>query len=273
MGLDALLPDRLEGEYFLCSLEEIQPNPDQPRERFPEGTIQELAQSIREKGLIQPVVLRRIDTGYQLIAGERRWRAAQRAGLTEIPAIVREVDEHEILELALIENLQREDLDPVEEAHAYTLLIERLGLTQEDVASRIGKSRVAVANSLRLLALPEPALEALRSSLITAGHARAILSVAGDNERTELLHEILKRDLSVRQSEAAARRKGQRQNPKQRPKDPNVRALEERLSRNLGTRVSLHPGRRKGSGSLSIEYRSLEDLDRLLAIVDGPNRP
>jgi len=270
MGLEALLPDRLEGEFFLCPVEEIHPSPHQPRQHFPEGTLEELAQSIREKGLIQPVVLRRSATGaYELIAGERRWRAAQRAGLTEVPAIVRQADEEEVLEMALVENLQREDLNPVEEAQAYRLLLDRTGLTQEAVASRIGKSRVAVANGLRLLSLPSAALEALRQGAITAGHARAILSVEGDKARLELLQEIVRRGLSVREAEALSRRPARKPGPPP-PKDANVRALEERLARRLGTRVVLQPGKRKGAGHVSIEYRSLDDLDRLLSLLAGP---
>jgi ParB family chromosome partitioning protein len=271
MGLDALLPDRLEGEYFLCPLEEIQPSPHQPREQFADGAIEELAQSIREKGLIQPVVLRRLTpaAGYELIAGERRWRAAQKAGLMEIPAIVRDADEDEILELTLIENLQREDLNPVEEAQAFCLLVEGHGLSQEAVASRIGKSRAAVANSLRLLSLPPAALDAVRSGSITPGHARAILALDDDAERAALLREILQNGLSVRQAEKRARRKGSRRSAGPRLKDPNIRALEERLARNLGTKVSIEAGRKKGAGRLSIEYSNLDDLDRILSILES----
>jgi len=270
MGLDALLPDRLEGEFFLCPVEEIHPSPHQPRQHFPDGTLEELAQSIREKGLIQPVVLRRSEAGsYELIAGERRWRAAQRAGLTEVPAIVRQADEEEVLEMALVENLQREDLNPVAEAQAYRLLLDRSGLTQDALAARIGKSRVAVANGLRLLALPALALDALRQGTITAGHARAILAVEGEKGRLDLLQEILRRGLSVREAEALARRPSRTQSAPPPPRDANVRALEERLARRLGTRVVLQPGKRKGTGHVNIEYRSLDDLDRLLSLLEG----
>ncbi len=267
MGLDALLPDRLEGEFFLCPVDEIHPSPQQPRQHFPEGTLEELAQSIREKGLIQPVVLRRSKPGaYELIAGERRWRAAQRAGLTEVPAIIRQAGEEEVLEMALVENLQREDLNPVEEAQAYRLLLDRTGLTQEAIAARLGRSRVAVANGLRLLSLPQAAIDALRQGTITAGHARAILSVEGDKARLDLLQEIVRRGLSVREAEALSRRPARHPPPKP-PKDANIRALEDRLARHLGTRVALQPGKRKGSGHVSIEYRSLDDLDRLLSLL------
>jgi ParB family chromosome partitioning protein len=270
MGLDALLPDRLEGEFFLCPVEEVHPSPSQPRQEFDPETLEELAQSIREKGLIQPVVLRkREDGGYELIAGERRWRAAQRAGLREIPAIVREAGEEEVLELALIENLQREDLNPADEARGYRLLLDRTDLSQDDLAQRIGKSRAAVANSLRLLTLPPPALEALRSGALTPGHARAVLAVEGDKPRLEALDEILRRGLSVRQAEALAKRKGRGREAPHRRRDPDLKALEERLSKDLGTKVAVKPGRRKGAGHITIPYRNLDDLDRLLSLLEG----
>lgn len=270
MGLDALLPDRLEGEYFLCAIEDIRPSAQQPRHEFSDDTIQELAQSIREKGLIQPVILRRSEDGsYELIAGERRWRAAQRAGLREIPAILRDAEDREVLEMALVENLQREDLNPVDEAQAYRLLLDQSGLTQEELASRIGKSRAAVANGLRLLSLPPSALEALRASAITPGHARAILSVGDPDGREELLSLILKRALSVRQAEVQAKRLTSRRPTKPLPKDPNLKALEQRLARSLGTRVTVHQGKRKGSGRITIDYRNLDDLDRILSVVES----
>ncbi len=269
-GLEALLPDRLEGEFFLCAIEEIHPSPHQPRQDFEPEAIEELARSIREKGLIQPVILREDPGGgYELIAGERRWRAAQQAGLTEIPAILRDADDEEVLELALVENLHRQDLNPVEEALAYRALIERVGLTQEELSTRIGRSRPAVANALRLLTLPDRALAALRKGRITAGHARAILSLDDEKDRLGLLEEILRKDLSVRQAEALARRPpASRPRPARTP-DPNIRALEERLSRRFGTRVTVAPGRRKGAGRVSIEFRNLDDLDRILELLEG----
>ncbi len=274
MGLDALLPDRLEGEFFLCPVEDIRPSPQQPRHQFPEESLQELAQSIREKGLIQPVILRRSEDGgpYELIAGERRWRAAQKAGLTEVPAILRQADEQEVLEMALVENLQREDLNPVDEAQAYRVLLDRTGLTQEALAAKIGKSRVAVANALRLLSLPGAVLEALRTGAVTAGHARAILTVEGDARRLALLERIVRRGLSVREAEGLARRPPAPKAERPRARDPNLRALEERLARRLGTRVAFRGGRRKGAGHISIEYRNLDDLDRLLGLLEGPGR-
>lgn len=269
-GLDALLPDRLEGEYFLCPIEEIHPTPHQPRQDFDPEALEELAQSIREKGLVQPVIVRPDPQGgYELIAGERRWRAAQLAGVTELPAILRHADDEEVLELALVENLQRQDLNPVEEALAYRVLIERMGLTQEELAHRIGRSRPAVANALRLLTLPERALAALRTGRITPGHARAILSLEDEAEQLGLLEEILRKNLSVRQAEELARGPRARR-PRPKPEtDPNVRDLEDRLSRRFGTRVRLSPGRKKGSGRLTIEYRNLDDLDRILSLLEA----
>ncbi len=267
-GLDSLLPDRLEGEFFLCPVEEIRPSPSQPRQDFPPEAIEELAESIREKGLIQPVILRQAaDGAYELIAGERRWRAAQRAGLTEIPSILRDADEEEVLELALVENLQRQDLNPVEEALAYRVLLEKMGLTQEELAARIGRSRASVANTVRLLSLPERALAALRKGRISAGHARAILALDDERDRLGLLEEILKKGLSVRQAEALVR--NPRPRPAPRERDTDLKALEARLTRRLGTRVVLQPGRKKGTGRIAIEYRSLDDLDRILDAMEG----
>jgi len=270
-GLAALLPDRLDGDYFLCPIEQIRPSPHQPRQHFPEDAIEELAQSIREKGLIQPVILRRGDSeGYELIAGERRWRAAQKAGLADIPAIVREASDEEVLELALVENLQREDLNPVEEAQAYRTLLDRTGATQEALSSRLGKSRVAIANSLRLLLLPPRVLDALRSAAVTAGHARAILALEQEDERLAFLDEIIAKGLSVRQAEERSRAHHPKAPRNPRRRDPNVRTIEERLSRSLGTRVALQPGRKKGAGRVSIEYRSFDDLDRILDLLNPP---
>ena len=267
MGLDALLPDKLEGEFFLCPVEEIRPSPSQPRQDFPAETLEELAQSIREKGLIQPVVLRKSVDGYELIAGERRWRAAQRAGVNEIPAILRDATEDEVLELALVENLQREDLNPADEARAYRMLLDRTGLSQEELAGRIGKSRAAVANGLRLLSLSADAMEALRAGAITAGHARAILSVDGEGARAQMLGEIVHRGLSVRQAERLAKRKLEHRTRTVRRRDADVRVLEERLSKVLGARVAVQGGTRKGSGKITVHYRSLDDLDRLLSLL------
>jgi ParB family chromosome partitioning protein len=269
MGLDALIPDDLQGEYFLCPIEEIHPSKSQPRKFFDEESISELADSIRTKGLIQPIVLRRLDRGlgYELIAGERRWRAAQRAGLLDLPAIVRDAEADEVLELALVENLQREDLNPVDEARAYKLLVDSTGMTQEQVAERIGKSRVAVANALRLLGLPSEALDMIKNGEVTAGHARAVLA-APPARRLHLLYQVAEKGLSVREIEALVK-KPARQKATPPRVDPDIRALEERISRTLGTRVGVKSGRKKGSGQLTIRFDSFDDLDRILLLLES----
>jgi ParB family chromosome partitioning protein len=227
-----------------------------------------LAQSIREKGLIQPVVLRKSDDGgYELIAGERRWRAAQKAGLTELPAILRKAESGEVLELALVENLQRENLNPVDEAQAYKLLLDASGATQEAVAARIGKSRVTVANALRLLTLSPDCLESLRRGEITPGHARALLAAPAER-RPELLRSIVARGLSVREAEDAAKRGPARKKAAAPVKDPDLKMLESRLARILGNRVKVAAGRKKGSGQLVIRYETLDDLDRLIEMLE-----
>lgn len=266
MGLDALLPDGLQGDYFLCPIEKIHPSRSQPRKVFPQDSIEELAASIAENGLIQPVVVRKLggEDGYELIAGERRWRAAQKAGITEIPAILRNAESGDVLTLALVENVQREDLNPVDESRAYKLLMDTTGMTQEEVSSKVGKSRAAVANSLRLLALPPEVLESLRNGEITAGHARAVLS-APDERRIRILREILSRGSSVREAEKMA--KTSPSNKKPAPKDPDRKALEESLTKTLGTKVRITGAKKKGAGTLAIHFRNLDDLDRILEMI------
>ncbi len=270
MGLDALLPDNLQGDFFLCAVEDIRPSKSQPRKHFNAVSIEELAASIHEKGLIQPLVLRKLGPGegYELIAGERRWRAAQKAGIMEVPAIIRQAEDDEVMELALVENLQREDLNPVDEARAYKLLMDTTLMTQEQIAARIGKSRVAVANAVRLLTLDPTALEALTEGKISAGHARALLS-APEQRRKPLLREIIERGLSVRQTEEQAKKTPRQASRQPVKKDPNLKALELRLSRALGTKVHLRPGKGKGSGSISVAYTSLDDLDRLMELFEN----
>lgn len=270
MGIEALIPDRLQSDFFLCPVEEIRPSGSQPRKHFEVESLEELAQSIREKGVIQPLVLRKLPmgAGYELIAGERRWRAAQKAGLTEVPAILRKAEADEVLELALVENLQREDLNPLDEARAFKLLLDSTGSTQEEVAERIGKSRVAVANSLRLLALPDEALEALRAGVISAGHGRAILSVSPER-RVAFLREIVAKGATVREAEALAKKPARKAKTAAPRRDADLRALEDRLAKALGARVTLKPGKKKGSGAIAIRYQSFDDLDRILSIMEG----
>lgn len=256
-------------------IEQVSPNPDQPRRSFAETALSELAESIRVKGIIQPLIVRpnpREDDGFEIVAGERRWRAAQIAQLHEVPAIVRDFDDTEVLEVAIIENVQRADLNPVEEAAGYRQLIDRFGHTQEKVAEAMGKSRSHIANSMRLLTLPEPVLEMLRDGRLTAGHARALIT-AEDPEG--LAREIAKKGLSVREAEALA--KGPKplkpQTGAARPqKDADTRVLEQDLSATLKmpVRIDYQPGQE--SGAVTIKYKSFEELDdlcRRLSAVEG----
>ncbi|GGM92660.1 chromosome partitioning protein ParB [Thermus composti] len=251
-GLDALLP-KTPGGVVRLPLAAIRPNPHQPRKRFSPEALEELAQSIREKGLLQPLLVRPKGEGYELVAGERRYRAAQMAGLQEVPALVRDLSDREALELALVENLQREDLSPLEEARGYQALLE-MGLTQEEVAKRVGKARSTVANALRLLQLPLEVQEALEAGAITAGHARALLMLEPE-DRLWGLREILEKGLSVRQAEALKERLPGRK----REREPSP--LSEALSRHLGLPVRVVGEAR---GRVVIHYRSPEELQALL---------
>jgi ParB family chromosome partitioning protein len=256
----------------------IQPNPRQPRTHFDEEALNDLAASIRAHGLIQPLVLttnpRRPDL-YALIAGERRWRAAQRAGLQSVPAIIREANDQQLVELALIENVQRADLDPLEEAHAYATLLDEFGLTQAEVAERVGKSRSAVANAVRLLHLPQPVQESLAAGQISAGHARSLLALPDANAMIGAMHEVIHRGLNVRQTEALVKRlldEAARPPAPVEEVDAQVRAqvahLEERFRQALGTRVSLARNA-NGSGRLVIHFYNDGDLDALFQSIAG----
>jgi ParB family transcriptional regulator, chromosome partitioning protein len=247
-------------------LGEITTNPDQPRRRFEPEALAALADSIRRHGLLQPLVVRRTEHGFELIAGERRLRAAQQAGLDEVPIIVRTATPPERLELALIENLQREALTALEEAEAYRLLMDVYGLTQDDIARRVGKSRPAVANALRLLALPEVVKAQLENNELSAGHARAVLAVEGDEARVAFAQEITTRKLPKSEAERLA--KARRAGPQARTsRDPHWRALADELSRALGTRVRLQP--RTRGGTIEIEFYSDAELERLTTRLRG----
>lgn len=265
-GIGALIPGALhaapkpapEVESW-ANMAAISPNPFQPRAAFDDTALAELTASIREKGLLQPIVVRRVGNDrYQLIAGERRFRAAQRAGLERIPIVVRDADDGEALELALIENLQRENLNPVEEARAYQRLADEFGLAQEDIARRVGKSRSTVTNSLRLLQLPAEVLAQLESGALTAGHARSLLALASTQAQAAVARDVAQRRLSVRDTEQLVRERA-------RPAHADVeqRALESDLARALATRVHLRHNK-DGSGRIVIEYYSLDELDGLL---------
>jgi ParB family chromosome partitioning protein len=251
----------------------IKPNSEQPRSRFPETALEELAQSIRENGIIQPVILRPSGNGFELIAGERRWRAAQRAELKKIPAVVREVTDEKKLELALIENIQRQELNPIEEAKAYKRLIEAFGLTQEKLAERVGKDRVLIANHLRLLKLPEDIQVLVEERKITAGHARAILSIVEIGEQRRLAREVIDRSLSVREAERIAKRinglgrKAESGAGTKREPDANMKAAEVRLRRRFATQVKIIPDGKSAAGKIEIEYYSDNDLHRIYQLL------
>ena len=267
-GLGALIPDADEaagGTLREVPVELIEKNKEQPRTRFNEETLRELADSVRTHGIVQPVVVRLLPTGgYGLIAGERRLRAARLAGLEAVPAVVRDVDESGALELALVENLQREDLNPIDEARGYETLMEVTGVTQAEVAERVGKDRSTVANAVRLLDLPLEVQEMLSGGRLMAGHGRALLALSSSAEQLALATKAVDRGLSVREVEAAARGKAKRKKVRRprRESDPVVREWEEKLQRILGTQVRID---RMGSeGTIRIEYYSEEDLERIL---------
>ena len=265
-GLDALIPRATIGLREV-PVGDIRPNPWQPRTHFDEQDLQELAQSIREHGVLQPVLVsQQPDGSFQLITGERRWRAVQLAGMPTVPAMVKEATPQASLEMALVENIQRRDLNPLEEAHAYRQLLDEHGLTQERLAQRIGKSRVAVTNTLRLLHLPEDVRQALADGSITEGHARAILMCTGDAQRVRLLTQVLEQHLSVRDTEALAREmNAARPSAPESTPDPDVERLENAFRQALGTRVRLLRGRH--GGRLVIHFFSDEELQGLYEAI------
>ena len=270
-GLGALLGDFSEepaekSAYQLLPIYKVEPNPDQPRQDFDKAELQALSESISEHGIIQPLAVRELKSGYyQIIAGERRWRAARLAGLAEVPAVIIEADDRKVMELALIENLQRQDLNPVEEAQGYQSLIRDYGLTQEEAAARVGKSRPAVANALRLLGLSPEVLEKVRSGDLSAGHARAVLSLKTPKKQLEAAQKIIALGLSVRQAELLCRNMSKEAVPqKETPvmKINYVAECEKQLSKHLGRGVKIVNGKRKGR--FELEFYGQEDLQVLL---------
>ena len=272
-GLGALIPGGSPAErrgIINLGIEEIRPDRHQPRRHFDEAHIEELAESIRSKGVLLPLIVRRAPDGYVLVAGERRWRAAQKAGLRELPAMVREVTEKEAFELALIENIQREDLNPIEEAGAYKRLIEEHGLTQEELAARVGKDRSTVANALRLLRLPDAIKQAIVGGQLSMGHARALLAIPDEGDLRKAAEKVIAEQLSVRGAEALVQRLKSKRLPKERREGQGgaqVRHLVEKLQRKLGTKVALRDS--GDSGTLEIRYQNLAELDRILAGILG----
>ena len=273
-GLSALLGEDRPPEPLTNELDVdlIDPNPDQPRSRFAESALEELSQSIIANGIVQPIVVRKKGDRYEIVAGERRWRAAQRAGLRKIPAAVKEVSDDKLLELALIENIQREELNPIEEASAYRKLIDTLGLTQEAVASSVGKDRTLIATALRLLKLPDDIQRLVEEGKLSAGHGRALLLTDDVTIQRRVARAIMERSLSVREAERQVRSASQ---PRRRSivktapdsKDPNYAAAETKLRRRLGTNVSIIPTSSGTGGKLEIEYYNEEDLDRIYQTI------
>ncbi len=253
---------------LMLPVEAVERNPKQPRKRFEEKKLEELAASIREHGVVEPILVRRDGGKYRILAGERRWRAAQRAGLKEVPAVVREASEREAFELALVENLQREDLNAIEEAEAYEVLIEDHKLTQEAVAERVGKDRSTVANALRLLKLPEEVRDLVKDGKLDMGHARALLGLDGEDAIRRAAARVLREGLSVRATEALVRLLTRKDRPAaQAPgESAAVRALTTRLQRRLGTRCRVLP-KSAVAGKLEVEYTSLAELDGILAKI------
>lgn len=244
----------------------IEPNPDQPRTRFVDDTLNELAASISANGIVQPIVVRNIGGRYQIVAGERRWRAAQRAGLKKVPVTHRDVADEKLLELALIENIQREELNPVEEARAYRKLIDTIGLTQEQVSERVGKERTLIATSLRLLKLPEDIQQLIENGKLSAGHGRALLLTADAATQKRVARAIIEKQMSVREAERTIRSAASANNISKRvkiTKDANMRSAETKLMRSLGTNVKITPNGKGNAGKIEIEYYNLDDLDRL----------
>jgi ParB family chromosome partitioning protein len=278
-GLAALIPE-VEQEtartLLMCGIEEVMPNRSQPRKRFDESKLQELAESIKKNGILEPLIVRKVEQGYEIIVGERRWRAAQKAGLKEVPVLVKEVEGPEALEISLIENLQRENLNPIEEAEGYRRLIEEFGINQEELGVRVGKDRTTVTNTLRLLKLPSEVIEHLIQNHITSGHARAILSLEAKERQKELCVRIIQKGLSVREAEAIAKRwagkskRSARSEARRGELTSQVNALQDALRRCLATKVQIIPKGKKGK--IEIEYYSFEDLERIVEAVLGDER-
>ena len=276
-GLSALIPSASEPQTdkhaeptsFEVAVDRITPSPFQPRRSFDEGKIEELAASIRNQGIIQPLVVRPRGSDYELIAGERRWRAAIKAGLSRVPVVVRSANDHEALQLALVENLQREDLNPIEEAAGYRRLQEEFRWSQEEMAEKVGKSRPAIANALRLLALPAEVQQELSAGNLPAGQARALLGLHTEPLILSACREVIAKGLSTRETEKMVRhlivgRKRRRAVPLL---DPDLKSIVEELQRSLGTRVRLLPKARSAKGKIEIEYYTLADLERIIQTI------
>ena len=276
-GLDVLfganrLDEENESELLTLPISKVEPRKDQPREYFDQQALQELADSISQYGLIQPITVRKLNTGYyQIIAGERRWRASRLAGLTEVPVRVIEADDRKTAELALVENLQREDLNPIEEAKGYKTLIDEFGLTQEEAAKSVGRSRPAITNALRLLSLSPKVLEMVEKNKLSAGHARALISIADDRKQLDAANEVLEKGLSVRKTEQLAARLSKEPEP-EKEEDRKISVdyaaeISDQLSKSLGRKVKLTDG--KKTGKIEIEFYGADDREALIELLRG----
>ena len=275
-GLGALLGDtslqtQESGSVYL-PISQVEPGLNQPRKQFDQAALDDLSDSIREHGIIQPLTVRRLSSGYyQIIAGERRWRAAKLAGLHEVPAVIIEADDRKVMEIGLIENLQREDLNPMEEADGYLVLKEEFGLTQEEIAKRMGKSRPAIANALRLTGLPVLLREMVVDGDLSAGHARALLSLPRVDLQEKAAQQVISQELTVRQTEALVKKLQEEEKPQKAKAVDEQRIyldeIEKNLSSRLGRKVSIAAGRKKGK--IELEYYDLEDLEALLALLES----
>ena len=277
-GLDALLGDSTlhaqEGGSVTLPISQVEPGLNQPRKHFDEEALAELAESVRQYGVLQPLTVRRLSSGYyQIIAGERRWRAARMAGLLEVPALIIEADDRKVMEIGLIENLQREDLNPMEEAAGYRTLIQEYGLTQEEAAHRVSKSRPAVANAMRLLSLPQEVQWLIEQGNLSAGHGRALLALEGAENQIAFAEEIMGKKWSVRETEERIRRLNQEETPaKEKPEHPHAiyfKDAEKKLTDRLSRRVTITQGKKKGK--IALEYYDQDDLNALMKALETLN--
>src|SRR5688572_25416049 len=275
-GLSSLLGDapevKLDSQASEIDITLVDPNPEQPRTRFADEALDELARSIVANGIVQPIVVRQHGLRYQIVAGERRWRAAQRAGLHKIPVTVRDIADEKLLEIALIENIQRQELNPIEEARAYRKLIDTIGLTQEQVAERVGKERTLIATTLRLLKLPSDIQGLIEEGKLSAGHGRALLLNDDVTVQKRVARAIIEKQMSVREAERAMKSAGTANSATGAKrsiirKDANIRSAETKLMRALGTNVKISPNVKGTAGKIEIEYYNLDDLDRLFQIL------
>lgn len=269
-GLGALIEthDMYSNEVKELRINDIEPNINQPRKSFDDEKLQQLSESIKQHGIVQPIIVKKDNDIYRIVAGERRWRAARLAGLTSVPVVIKDISNKEVMEIALIENLQREDLNPIEEAEAYERLMKEYNLTQEDISSTVGKSRSAIANSLRLLNLNEKIRDSLTLGQISSGHARALLSLQDEEQQLKALDEVIKKELNVRDTEKLVKqylsKKDKRRSIKE---NEEFKEIEDRFKNVFGTKVKLVAGKNKGK--IMIEYYSNDELDRIIDLVNS----